>query len=66
MIEDKYVGEQDSEELEECLLNPETRNVMQIAVDDVEQTSTLFTTLMGKQVAPRKEFLLKHAEEANV
>jgi DNA gyrase/topoisomerase IV subunit B len=39
---------------------------MQIAVYDVEQTSTLFTTLMGKQVAPRKEFLLKHAEEANV
>ena len=62
----KGLGEQDSEELEECLLNPETRNVMQIAVDDVEQTSTLFTTLMGKQVAPRKEFLLKHAEEANV
>lgn len=62
----KGLGEQDSDELEECLLNPETRNVMQICVEDVEATSALFETLMGKQVAPRKEFLLKHAEEANV
>lgn len=62
----KGLGEQDSDELEECLLNPETRNVMQICVEDVEATSALFEILMGKQVAPRKEFLLKHAEEANV
>ena len=62
----KGLGEQDSDELEECLLNPKTRNVMQICVEDVEATSALFETLMGKQVAPRKEFLLKHAEEANV
>lgn len=62
----KGLGEQSSEELEECLLNPKTRNVMQICVEDVEATSALFETLMGKQVAPRKEFLLKHAEEANV
>lgn len=62
----KYVGEQDAEELEECLLNPETRNIAQITVSDIQKTDRLFDILMGTNVTPRREYMIKHAEEANV
>lgn len=61
----KGLGEQDADELEECLLNPETRNVAQITVSDIKKTEVLFDTLMGTVVAPRRAYLLAHAEEAN-
>ena len=61
----KGLGEQDADELEECLLNPKTRNVAQITVSDIKKTEVLFDTLMGTVVAPRRAYLLAHAEEAN-
>lgn len=51
--------------MEECLLNPETRNVEQITVEDIQQTEDLFETLMGTLVPPRREYILQHSEEAN-
>jgi DNA gyrase/topoisomerase IV subunit B len=61
----KGLGEQDAEELEECLLNPKTRNIVQITVSDVRKTEILFETLMGTAVPPRREYILKYSEEAN-
>ena len=62
----KGLGEQDAHELEECLLNPESRNVEQITVEDIQQTEDLFETLMGTLVPPRREYILQHSEEANI
>ena len=61
----KGLGEQDPEELEECILNPKTRNVEQIIVNNQEQTEELFDIFMGPSVPPRREYILKHSEEAN-
>ena len=61
----KGLGEQDPSELEECLLNPNTRNIAQITVSDIAETSKLFEIFMGPSVTPRKEWILKHSEEAN-
>lgn len=62
---DKYVGEQDANELAEALLNPETRNVAQIIVEDKDKAAKLIDILLGTSVPPRREFLLAHEEEAN-
>lgn len=61
----KGLGEQDAQELEECLLNPETRNVVQIVVEDVNKADRLFDILMGTSVPPRREYILKYSEDAN-
>ena len=61
-----YVGEQDSDELAEALLNPDTRNVLQLVVEDEKETANLIEVLLGPSVPPRREFLLTHEEEANV
>lgn len=61
----KGLGEQDASELAECLLEPETRNVVQITVKDISKAEELLETLMGTSVPPRREYLLKYAEEAN-
>lgn len=62
----KGLGEQDASELEECLLNPETRNVAQIIVSDKEKAYRLLDILMGTNVTPRKDYVLKYAEDARV
>ena len=61
----KGLGEQDSDELSEALLNPETRNVAQIIVEDKDKAAKLIDILLGTSVPPRREFLLAHEEEAN-
>ena len=61
----KGLGEQDAEELEECLLNPDTRNVAQITVEDAAAAGSLFEIFMGPSVGPRKDWILAHSEEAN-
>lgn len=62
----KGLGEQDSDELSYCLLDPATRNVLQLKVEDYEKTNKMFQDLYGKKVEPRVEFLNKHLEEANI
>ena len=64
-IEIKVYGEQNAEELGPCILDPETRNVAQITVEDVEEAQKLFEILMGTSVSPRREWLLAHSEEAS-
>jgi DNA gyrase subunit B len=59
----KGLGECDSEELSDTLLNPETRNVVRLQVNDIGATDDLFEDLYGKRVEPRVKFLLQHSEE---
>lgn len=61
----KGLGEQDAEELGPCILDPETRNVAQITVEDVKKADDLFEILMGTHVPPRRDWLLLHSEEAS-
>ena len=62
----KGLGEQDSDELAECLLDPKTRHIVQLIVSDFEKTDKLFTQLYGKAVEPRVKFILDHSEEARI
>lgn len=62
----KGLGEQDASELEDCLLKTDTRNIMQVTVEDAEAAEHLFDILMGTSVPPRREYILKHSEEANI
>lgn len=61
----KGLGEQDSTELHEALLDPMTRNIAKLVVEDEQKTAILIETLLGPSVPPRRAFLLEHAEEAN-
>lgn len=61
----KGLGEQDSSELREAIVDEKTRNIIQITVEDDKKTAELMECLMGSSVPPRREYLLKHSEEAN-
>lgn len=56
----------DPEEVSETLMNPATRNIVQLTVSNVKNTNALMKDLYGKDVKPRVDFILKHSEEANV
>lgn len=60
----KGLGEQDSHELREALIDPETRNIKQLVIEDEKSTASLIECLLGPSVPPRREYLLKHSEEA--
>lgn len=60
------MGEQDPDELEECLLNPETRNVIKIVINDKEESQKLIEMFMGKDTKERKEYITLHSQEARV
>ena len=62
----KGLGEQNPDELEECLLSPETRNVLQITVEDAVEADKLFDVFMGTSVPPRREYILAHSEEGQI
>ena len=61
----KGLGEQDADELGPCILDPDTRNVAQVTVEDAKKADELFEILMGTSVPPRREWLLAHSEEAS-
>lgn len=62
----KGLGEMDADELEESLLNPETRVLKQITIADKPSTDILFDQLMGNAVVPRKKYIEEHSHEAEV
>ena len=59
----KGLGEMSPDESKYCLLDPTTRNVQQIIVDNIEQTNTLFDIFMGTAVEPRRDYLLTHVND---
>lgn len=57
----KGLGEMSAEQLWETTMNPATRNLTQVTVEDATKAERMITTLMGDKVEGRKEFLAKHA-----
>lgn len=60
----KGLGEMDAEQLWETTLNPQTRFLKRVEIDDRMLANRVTETLMGNDVAPRKAFIYDHAEEA--
>ncbi len=59
----KGLGEMNPSQLWDTTMNPENRVLLRVAIDDAKEADRIFDALMGKEVAPRKNFIRTHARE---
>lgn len=62
----KGLGEMDAEQLWETTLNPETRMMKRVEIEDARLASSVTEILMGSDVPPRKKFIYEHAQDAEL
>ena len=62
----KGLGEMDAEQLWETTLNPETRMMKRVEIEDARLASSVTEVLMGSDVPPRKKFIYEHAQDAEL
>ena len=61
----KGLGEMDADQLAETTMDPRHRMLRRVKIEDAEEAERIFDLLMGNDVAPRREFIVKHAAEVD-
>lgn len=62
----KGLGEMNADQLWETTMNPATRTLKQVTIDSLANADSVFSMLMGDEVAPRREFIETHARYARI